>query len=127
MIKQLGSPPILSNGMTVPLTPGISVNGLIFVSGQLGLSENGAIVEGGIEQQTHQAIRNMKDVLEKGGGSLRHVVKVTGWLTDEDAFPEFNNIYASYFSERPPARSMVISSLLVPGAVVELEAIAVAQ
>lgn len=124
MRKVIGSPLILSDGREIPLSRAISSGGFVFVSGQLGLDESGHVVPGGIVAQTQQAISNIQTILMQAELNLKDVVKVTGWLTKEDHFAEFNRAYAGYFANDPPARSMVLSRLLVPGAVVELEAIA---
>lgn len=125
MIEPIGEPISLPNGDVVPLSPGIRANGFLFVSGQLGFDEKGALVKGGAREQTRQAILNVEKVLKLGGASLEQVVKVTGWLTSADDFAAYNSVYAECFGTRPPARSMVVSSLLIPGAVVEIEAVAV--
>ncbi|MEO0497532.1 MAG: RidA family protein [Pseudomonadota bacterium] len=124
MIRRFGDPPTLPNGSSVPLTPAVESNGLIFVSGQLGFGSNGKLVDGGVATQTAQAIENIKAVLESANTDLSGVVKVTGWLVQPEDFPEFNRVYASYFPVDPPARSMVVSQLLIPDALVELEAVA---
>lgn len=109
----------------IPLSPCIVANGFILLSGQLGFSEPGVLVDGGIKEQTQQAIKNIEAVLKPHGADLSHVVKTTIWLTDASDFPLFNEIYAACFSGHPyPARSTVVSSLLIPGAKVEIEAIA---
>ena len=125
-MQYFGEPPVLPNKATVPLTPGVGVGGagLIFVSGQLGFDSSGALRSDDIAAQTAQALENIKRVLELAGSDLSKVAKITGWLVRPQDFGEFNRVYADYFPENPPARSMVVSALLVPGALVELEAVA---
>ena len=109
----------------IPLSPIVQANGFSFLSGQLGFKTPGVLVEGGIREQTRQALRNMEAILSAHGADLSHVLKTTIWLVDAGDFPEFNEEYASFFgSHRFPARSTVVSSLVVPGAKVEIEAIA---
>lgn len=126
MIDVIGKPMVLANGTTVPLSPAIRAGGFIFVSGQLGLDERGALVGEDIASQTRQAMARISAILEQAGTGLGAVVKVSVWLTDKADFPAFNAIYGEYFSHRPPARSTVVSELLIPGARVEIDAIAFA-
>lgn len=124
MKEKIGEDVYLKDGGRVPLSRAIRANGFLFLSGQLGLDRSGAIVSGGIEAQTRQAMDNIKSVLGEAGLTIDDVVKVTVWLTDKDHFQEFNKTYATYFDDSPPARSTVVSELLLPGAVVEIEAVA---
>lgn len=124
MKKVIGKPLILANGAVLPLSRGIASDTTVFISGQLGLNDNGQIVEGGIAEQTRQVIENIEKILCECGTTLGDVVKITGWLVSEEDFAEFNKVYSSFFSIEPPARSIVVSNLLVPKALIELEAIA---
>lgn len=109
-----------------PYAQGIRVGGFVFTSGQIPLSpETGAMVEGGIAEQTRQAIENLQAVLEAGGSSLARTVKTTCFLTDMAHFAAFNETYAEYFTQKP-ARSCVAVRQLPKGALVEIEAVAVA-
>ena len=123
----IGEPLTLADGVTIPLSRAVSADGFIFVSGQLGIRADGNLVTGGVREQTRQAILNIEAILEKAGATLNDVIKVTGWLVREEDFSAFNDTYGTYFDASPPARSMVVSKLLVPGALVEIEAIAVRQ
>lgn len=125
MKTPVGAPPKFADGKTVPLSPAIVANGLIFVSGQLGMGPDGKLAEGGVEAQTRHALENLKAILAKAGASMNDVVKVTGWLTDAANFAAYNQVYAEYFGTAPPARSMVVSGLMLPDALVEIEAVAV--
>lgn len=107
----------------LPLSMAYRAGELIFVSGQVGFGPDGALVSGGIEAEARQTLDNIAAVLEQAGASLADVVKVTVWLADLSEFPAFNAIYATYFPERPPARSTVQAGLMI-GARVEIEAIA---
>lgn len=127
MKEIIGDPLRLPDGTQMPLSRGVSAGGFVFVSGQLGIGSAGAIAPGGVRQQTRQVIENIAAVLATSGLTLDHVVKVTGWLVREDDFVPFNDVYSAFFSSVLLARSMVVSKLLVPGALVELEAIAICQ
>ncbi len=123
-IEVIGKSPTLANGMTVPLSPAIRAGKLVFVSGQLGLDDNGTLVGPDIESQTHQVMKRLRAVLQQAGADLDRVVKAGVWLTDKADFPAFNAIYREYFPQRPPARSTVVSELLIPGARLEIDVIA---
>ncbi len=111
-----------------PYSVAIRAGEFIFVSGTLGIHpETGDLVAGGIEAQTRKALENLANVLEAGGSSLGQVVKTTVFLQDMGEFPAMNNVYASFFSQDPPARSTVEVAALPKGAAVEIEAIALVK
>ena len=97
---------------------------LVFVSGQLAFDAAGRIVGPAVSAQTTQALRNLESVVEKAGIKLADVVKTTVWLRNQADFASFNESYAAYFGEVRPARSTVVSGLVHPDALVEIEAIA---
>ena len=120
----IGSPLRLPNGNTLPLSRATKAGDFLFLSGQLGIDDNFNLAEG-ISNQTRLCIMNMQTVLEIANMDLTHVIKTTVWLTNIDDFADFNQIYSELFSKNaPPARSTVCSSLAIPGALVEIEAIA---
>ena len=121
----IGDPIIFADGTRVPISQGVRANGFLFVAGQLGVDANFALTADDIAGQTAQALENLKARLAEGGSAPEHVVKVTAWITDPADFKEFNRVYATVFGAAPPARSTVVSGLLIPGAKVEIEAIAV--
>jgi 2-iminobutanoate/2-iminopropanoate deaminase len=110
-----------------PYSPAVKANGFVFVSGQLGIvPETGAIVEGGVEAETRQALTNMKHLLEAAGSSLEQVTKATVFLRDIADFQKMNGVYGEFFTVNPPARSAFQVGALPKAAAVEIEAIAVA-
>lgn len=123
-VQRIGTPPVLPNGAKVPLVPATRVGDLIFCSGALGVDETFKLVEGGVDAQTRQAIANLQSVLATAGATLADVAKTTVWLTDLADFAVFNAAYAEAFGDTLPARSTVTSALAIPGALVEIEAIA---
>ena len=125
-VTPIGQQPVLPNGATVPLVPATRVGELIFCSGALGVDANFQLVEGGIAAQTKAAIANLQAVLAHAGATLSDVAKTTVWLTDMADFAAFNAAYAEAFGSHAPARSTVTSALAIPGALVEIEAIACA-
>lgn len=126
-VQRIGRPPVLPNGVTVPLVPAARVGDLIFCSGALGMDANFKLIDGGVGPQTTQAIANLEAVLAQAGATLADVAKTTVWLTDMVHFAEFNAAYAAAFGPHIPARSTVTSALAIPGALVEIEAIAAAK
>jgi len=110
-----------------PYSQAIVANGFVFVAGQLGLEPGSAeIVPGGIGPQTERVFANLSAILQAAGSSLDQVVKTTVFLTDLDDFAGMNEVYASRIGGTPPARSTVEIGRLPAGALVEIEAIALA-
>jgi 2-iminobutanoate/2-iminopropanoate deaminase len=108
-----------------PYSQAVRAGDFLFVSGQLGIDPgSGAIVEGGIAAQVHQALSNLRTIIEAGGGNLRSVVKTTVLLQSIDDFKAMNEVYRTYFTEKPPARAAFEVGRLPLGALVEIEAIA---
>lgn len=104
----------------------VEANGTLYISGQLPMNpETGKIVEGGIKEQTKQALENVKAILEEAGYSLKDVVKSTCLLSEIANFQDFNGVYASYYNENPPARAAFAVKDLPLGVLVEIETIAV--
>jgi 2-iminobutanoate/2-iminopropanoate deaminase len=124
MISAIGKSPTLANGTTIPLSPAVRAGDFLFLSGQLGLDENSRLVGDDIASQTRQTIARLEAILTEAGGRRDQIIKVSVWLTDGADFPAFNKVYAEWFPDRPPARSTVVSGLLIPGARVEIDAVA---
>jgi len=97
---------------------------LTFISGQLPFDSNGQISVEDIVGQTLQALRNLETVLKSAALELRDVVKTTVWLRNAADFPLFDASYAKFFGEIRPARSTVVSALVLPKALIEIEATA---
>ncbi len=108
-----------------PYSQAIRTDFAVFTAGQVGLDPNsGELVSNSVEEQTRQVLKNLQNVLEAGGSSLKNVVKTTVFLKDMNDFSKMNAIYAEFFGENPPARSTVAVAALPKGASVEIEAIA---
>ena len=108
-----------------PYSQAIEVNGFIFASGQIPIDPStGNFVEGGIKEQTKQAITNAKNILKEAGTDLAHVVKTTDYLANMADFAAMNEIYATFFQQPFPARSAVAVKDLPKGALVEVEVLA---
>ena len=110
-----------------PYSQAIKANGFVFVAGQLGLAPGGSEVVGpGIEEQTRQTIDNLEAILTEAGSSLDRIVKTTVFLASLDDFQGMNEVYAGRIGDTPPARSTIEVGALPSGALVEIEAIALA-
>ena len=111
-----------------PYSQAVRAGSFIHTAGQVALDPaTGQLVEGGIEAQTRQVLRNLSHVLEAAGSSLRHVVKTTVFLKDMGEFAQMNTVYGEMFGEHRPARSTVQVAALPRGAAVEIECVAVAK
>jgi len=109
-----------------PYSQAIKVGNLLFCSGCIPLDPaSSQIVEGGIEEQTEQALKNLKAVVEAGGSELGKVVKTTVFLKSMDDFAKVNTGYANFFGNHAPARSAVEVARLPKDVLVEVECIAV--
>jgi len=111
-----------------PYSLGIRIGDLIFTAGQVGLlAGTGQLAGDSIEEQTHQAMANLKSVLEASGSGLDRVVKTTVFMTDLGEFQRMNAVYGEYFTQEPPARSTVQVAALPLGAKVEIECVAITR
>lgn len=97
----------------------------LFLSGQVALDADGKFVGGAVADQTKQAMENVGNVLAEAGLTYENIVKTTIFLSSMDHFVAVNEVYGSYFSSKPPARSTVAVAGLPKGADVEIETIAV--
>lgn len=109
-----------------PYSAAIKAGNFVYCSGQTGLNpETNELVEGGLEAQTHQVLKNLTGVLEAAGTDLAHVVKTTVFLKDMADFQKMNAIYGTYFTENYPARSTIQVAGLPKNGMVEIELVAV--
>ena len=107
-----------------PYSQAVKVGNMLFASGQIPLDASGNLVDGGIEEQTHQVMKNLGAVLEAAGGTYRNVVKTTLFIKDMSQFAKINEIYASYFGDHKPARSTVEVARLPRDVLIEIEMVA---
>ncbi|OZV66801.1 Rid family detoxifying hydrolase [Winogradskyella aurantia] len=107
-----------------PFSDAVETGDLLFLTGQIGKDhKTGAIVEGGIEVETKQVIKNIQEVLMYHGLSLDHVVKCTVILKDINDFKAFNSVYTTHFTKKP-ARTTFAAADLAGGASIEIDVIA---
>ncbi len=110
-----------------PYSQAIRAGGFVFVSGQLALRPGGhELVPGSIAEQTEQVFANLRAILAAAGSSLDQLVKTTVFLQNLDDFASMNEVYAKHVGAAPPARSTVEVAKLPSGALVEVEAVALA-
>ena len=108
-----------------PYSQAIRAGSMVFVSGQVPLDpKTGALVEGGVREQTRRVLDNLAAVLKASGLTMADVVKTSVFMTDLSRFTEMNEVYASAFPAPAPARATVQVSALPKGAMVEIEAVA---
>jgi 2-iminobutanoate/2-iminopropanoate deaminase len=110
-----------------PYSQAIKAGGLVFVSGQVALVPGATEPVGSdVGEQTEQVLANLRAILDAAGSSLERVVKTTVYLTNLDDFQAMNDVYRTHVGEVPPARATVEVSALPSGALVEIDAIALA-
>lgn len=106
-------------------TPGMTHNGVLYISGQLSIDPNtGKIPEGGIKSEAGQALNNLQMVLNEAGCSKEDVIQCRVYLPDVAYWGEFNEVYSEFFGKHKPARVIVPTNNLYGGCLVEIEAIA---
>jgi 2-iminobutanoate/2-iminopropanoate deaminase len=108
----------------VPISQFRESDGLVFTSGQVCLTTEGKLIEGTIQEQTHQVMKNLERVLKEAGVGFKDVLKTTIYVTDMNLAADVNEVYGSYFKEPFPAREMIGVSALPLGAKVEISMVA---
>jgi 2-iminobutanoate/2-iminopropanoate deaminase len=113
-------------GAIGPYSQGIAIGDLVFTAGQGGVDPaTRKMVEGGIQAQTRQVLKNIAAILEAAGSAMENVVKTTVYLKDMGEFAQMNAVYAEFFPKDPPARTTIQAAALPLGLSVEIEAIAI--
>jgi 2-iminobutanoate/2-iminopropanoate deaminase len=106
-----------------PFSPVVVSGDLVYTAGQVAHDADGALVVGGIEEQTRRTLENVQACLEAAGCTLDDVMKVTAFLADLGDFEGYNGVYREFFAEPYPARTSVQAGLPY-GILVEIEAVA---
>jgi 2-iminobutanoate/2-iminopropanoate deaminase len=110
-----------------PYSQAIRAGGLVFASGQLALKPGEKELTGStVAEQTEQVFANLRAILEEAGSGLDRLVKTTVFLQNLDDFAAMNEVYARHVGDAPPARSTFEVARLPSGALVEIEAVALA-
>jgi len=107
-----------------PYSQAIRAGDILFISGQLGIDPASGKLAEGIETQVERALENVKAIVEKAGGGMGSIVKVTVLLQSMGDFKTMNSIYGRYFTEDQPARAAFEVAALPLGGLVEIEAVA---
>ena len=108
-----------------PYSQAIAAGQLLFLSGQTPLDPaTGKLVDGGIAEQPHRVMSNLRAVLTAAGASFDNVVRTTIFLADMNDFAAVNEVYGSYFENPAPARACVQAAALPMQARVEIDAVA---
>ncbi len=107
-----------------PYNQAVLVNGTLYISGQICMDVNGALKNTDIQEETHQAMQNLKAILSEAGMSFAHVVKTTIFITDMHQFGAINEVYGKYFEGDFPARETVQVAALPKFVNVEISMIA---
>lgn len=103
-----------------PYSPGILVDGTLYVAGQIGAHPSSGKIPGDFEAEVRQCLDNVGLILKEAGMSFRDVVSVQVYLTDMELFQRMNGVYVSYFPEPRPARTTVGVAKLVGAARIEI-------
>jgi 2-iminobutanoate/2-iminopropanoate deaminase len=108
-----------------PYSQAIMVDGFLFVSGQGAMDPgSGRLVGTDIESQTRQTLTNIRNIVEASGLSVRDIVKSSIYLKNMKDFKQMNEVYKSFFSDTPPARTTVQVELPLPDMLIEIDVIA---
>ena len=108
-----------------PYSQAVKVGNTLYVSGQIPIDQqNDTLIEGSIEEETEQVMKNLQYILEEAGLSFNDVAKCSIFVSSMDNFAKINGVYGKYFSANPPARETVEVSGLPKGVNVEISCIA---
>ncbi len=108
-----------------PYSQGVIAGGLLFLSGQTPIDpQTNELVQGDIEVQTEQVLKNLVAVLKAAKMGPENVVRATVYLMDFADFPKMNAVYGRYFPKEPPARTTIQAAGLPMKARIEIDFIA---
>lgn len=121
--KQILGGDLIIGGRKLSLSKAVRAGDFVFITGQVPFKDGEPMTTGTIEEQTRVTLDLIKETLAEADCAMSDIVKAMVWLRDKADFPGFNKIYGEYFPKDPPARSTVLSLLLVDVRV-EIEAVA---
>lgn len=107
-----------------PYSHAVRTGNLLYVSGQVPFDSSDNLIGADIAAQTEQTMKNLASLLDSAGLSMANVVKTTVYLVNWNDFPEFNTVYGRFMGNHKPARATVQVGGLVPGCLIEMEAVA---
>ena len=111
--KEIIGGALVIGGRTLSLSKAIRAGDFVFLTGQIPMSNGEPMTVGTIEDQTKVILEDIKATLKEAKCDMEDVVKSMIWLRERADFPGFNKIYGDYFPKDPPARSAIVSELLV--------------
>jgi 2-iminobutanoate/2-iminopropanoate deaminase len=112
-------------GAIGPYSQAIRAGDFLFVSGQIPIDPGtGALIDGGVADQTRRVLHNLGAILAAAGASFDRVVKTTVYLADMSEFGAMNEVYATYFPQPAPARATIQAAALPRNVRVEIDLIA---
>lgn len=112
-MRQVIGGPLVIGGRQLSLSRAIRAGDFVYLTGQIPMRDGAPMTTGTIEEQTRVVLEDIKKTLTEAGCALSDVVKAMVWLTDRADFPGFNAVYSEFFPHQPPARSAVVTDLLV--------------
>ncbi|MBT9145898.1 MAG: 2-iminobutanoate/2-iminopropanoate deaminase [candidate division WS2 bacterium] len=111
-----------------PYSQAVQAGNMLFVSGQIPLNESTGLMEQEtIEQETHRVMHNIEAILKEAGCTFANILKTSIFVTDLANFGKINEVYATYFTQNPPARETIEICALPKGANVEISCIAICE
>lgn len=110
-----------------PYSQAVRIGDMVFTSGQIPINPATGELVTDIKEATRQSLNNVKAILEEAGTSMDNAVKMGVFVKDMNDFATINEVYAEFFTENPPARSLVEVARLPKDAVIEIEAIAIVK
>ena len=111
--KEIIGGSLVIGGRKLSLSKAVRAGDFVFLTGQVPFRDGEPMTDGTIEDQTRAVLDQTREILSEAGCTLDNVVKAMVWLRARADFPGFNAVYGEYFPEGPPARSAVVSDLLV--------------
>lgn len=112
-VRQVIGGPLVIDGRQLSLSRAIRAGDFVYLTGQIPMRDGGPMTTGTIEEQTRVVLEDIRKTLAEAGCALSDVVKAMVWLTDRADFSGFNTVYSEFFPHEPPARSAVVTDLLV--------------
>lgn len=110
-----------------PYSQAVKANGFVFISGQIPIDPaSGNVIEGDVRKQTERVLQNLRAILQAAGSSIENVMRTTVFLKNMSDFAAMNEVYATIFTAKQPARSTVEVAQLPKNVLVEIDVIALA-
>ena len=122
-VKYINSQANIDSGY--PFSEAVIVDNIVYLSGKVGRLPSGELIQGGIEAETLQTLKNIESVLQQVGLTRKDIFKCTCMLVDIKDWPKMSKVYKSFFNRKSlPARSAFAGSGLALNAKIEIECLA---